>query len=228
MTMDDFLKNYDVTQYDRPSVTTDIVIFTIDKKELKVLLNQRTAEPFKDSWALPGGFLKLDKTLDENAKIVLETKTGVKDIYLEQLFTFGSIDRDPRTRVLTVAYFALLPLEKLQAELNDRSAFVSIDKLPALAFDHKEIIEYARTRLANKIKYTEISFNLLNDQNAFTIGELQKIHEAILGKKLIRMNFRRDFIRQFVDTGRVEATGETSTKFSNKPSTVYKLKESEQ
>lgn len=223
MTTEDFLKTYDVSQYDRPSLTTDVVIFTVDQKELKVLLSKRLAEPFEGAWALPGGFLKLDRTLEENAKTILKEKTGVKDVYIEQLFTFGDLDRDPRTRVITVAYFALLPFKQLQAELNDHSQFVSIDNLPELAFDHKAIIEYARTRLANKIKYTTISFNLLNDKSAFTIGELQKIHEAILGKKLIRMNFRRDFIKQFVDTGKVEATGETSTAFSNKPSTVYRL-----
>ncbi len=147
-------------KHERPSVTVDVVIFTIIDEELKVLLIQRKAAPFKDSWALPGGFVSMDESLDEAALRELKEETNISDIHLEQFYTFGEPKRDLRTRVITVAYFALIssdkiPEPKAATDAADVSWF-SIHHLPPLAFDHRLIIEYALERLRKKLNCTAI------------------------------------------------------------------------
>jgi len=179
-------------EYARPSVTADIIIFTIKDNNLKVLLVKRKLEPFKDMWAIPGGFVKLDESLENAAKRELMEETGVKEVYLEQLYTFGEPNRDPRERVITVAYFALVNSDniKLRAttDVSDVKWF-SVSQIPKLAFDHATILEYALKRLRWKFEYTSIAFSLLPEK--FTLGELQKTYEIIFSKEFDKRNFRK-------------------------------------
>ena len=175
-------------------VTVDIVIFTIRKKKLEVLLIQRGLEPYKNKWAIPGGFIRLSENLDEAAQRVLYEKTHVKDIYLEQLYTFGDPERYPNARVITVSYFALIRSDdlKLAAEegLNIQQInWQSIYNLPELAFDHKKILEYALKRLRERIEYSPIAFQLLPKK--FTLTQLQRTYEVILNTSLDKRNFRK-------------------------------------
>lgn len=172
-------------------MTVDIVIFTIQGGALKVLLIRRGIAPFKDSMAIPGGFVEEDESLDAAAVRELQEETGVADVYLEQLYTFGDPKRDPRGRVVTVAYYALIPAGHAIKAGSDASAAEWKDAydLPKLAFDHRGIVEYAIERLRNKLEYTTVGFKLLPEQ--FTLSELQAVYEAILGKKLDKRNFRK-------------------------------------
>lgn len=172
-------------------VTVDIVIFTIQSGELKVLLVKRRFPPFARQLAIPGGFVHDDEDLDQAALRELQEETGVSDVYLEQLYSFGKPDRDPRGRVVTVAYFALIsPDRKLKAGTDAAEAgWYSVHDLPALAFDHSTILDYALERLRNKLEYTTVGFQLLPEK--FTLTELQEVYEAILGKELDKRNFRR-------------------------------------
>jgi 8-oxo-dGTP diphosphatase len=185
-------KDYDVLEYERPSVTVDIIIFTIREGALKVLLIKRKAWPFKDSWALPGGFVEIDESTDEAAERELHEESGIKDVYLEQLYTFGEPKRDPRARVISVAYYALAASDKIKlVASSDASAanWFNIVELPKLAFDHDRIIGYALERIRGKIEYTTIAFQLLPEK--FTMTELQEVYEIILEKKLDKRNFRK-------------------------------------
>jgi len=178
-------------------VTVDIVIFTIRKKKLEVLLIQRGYEPFKDKWAMPGGFIRLSEPLDNAAKRVLYEKTHVKDVYLEQLYTFGDPGRYPNARVITVSYFALIRSDDIQlsheSDVNiQQVSWHPVYNLPHLAYDHKEIIEHALKRLRDRLEYTPIAFQLL--PKMFTLTELQKTYEMILDKDLDKRNFRKKMI----------------------------------
>jgi 8-oxo-dGTP diphosphatase len=172
-------------------VTVDIVIFTIQEGVLKVLLIKRAIPPFLGQCAIPGGFVHEDEDLDQAALRELQEESGVTDVYLEQLYSFGNPNRDPRGRVITVAYFALIsPDRKLMAGSDAAAAaWYPIDQLPPLAFDHATILNYALQRLRNKLEYTTVGFQLLPEK--FTLTELQAVYEAILGKKLDKRNFRR-------------------------------------
>jgi len=172
-------------------VTVDIVIFTIQESVLKVLLIKRLVPPFVGQMAIPGGFVLEKEDLDQAALRELKEETGVSDVYLEQLYSFGKPDRDPRGRVVTVAYFALIsPDRKLSAGSDAAAAaWYPVDDLPKLAFDHAAILDYALERLRNKLEYTTVGFQLLPEK--FTLTELQEVYEAILGKKLDKRNFRR-------------------------------------
>jgi len=172
-------------------VTVDIVIFTIQEGVLKVLLVKRCIPPFVGQCAIPGGFVHEDEDLGQAALRELREETGVTDVYLEQLYSFGKPDRDPRGRVITVAYFALISADrKLKAGSDAAEAdWYSIGDLPALAFDHAMILNYALERLRNKLEYTTVGFQLLPER--FTLTELQEVYETILGKKLDKRNFRR-------------------------------------
>jgi 8-oxo-dGTP diphosphatase len=193
----EFLEGYDASEFERPSVTVDLVMFTAMDRSLKVLLIRRGQQPFSGSWALPGGFVGMEETLEEAAARELEQETGVsaEGVYLEQLYTFGDPGRDPRTRVITVAYFALVdssavtPKVTGQEEISDVRWF-SVRELPKdMAFDHRTILEYAVKRLRNKLEYTAVGLELLPDQ--FTLSELQSLYETILGEKLDKRNFRK-------------------------------------
>ena len=172
-------------------VTVDIVIFTIQEGVLKVLLIKRRIPPFVGQTAIPGGFVLEDEDLDQAALRELGEETGVSDVYLEQLYSFGKPDRDPRGRVITVAYFALISPDRQLTAGSDAAAaaWYAVDQLPPLAFDHATILNYALERLRNKLEYTTVGFQLLPQK--FTLTELQEVYEAILGKKLDKRNFRR-------------------------------------
>ena len=173
-------------------VTVDIVVFTVHEQTLQVLLIERGIDPFKGRYALPGGFVRTEETLEQAAFRELLEETGTEDVYLEQLYTFGDPHRDPRGRVVTVAYYALVPNDKsplLAGTDAAAAAWYPVSALPPLAFDHKKIVEYAVDRLRNKLEYTNVGFQLLPAK--FTLSALQALHEAILGKLLDKRNFRR-------------------------------------
>jgi 8-oxo-dGTP diphosphatase len=173
-------------------VTVDIVIFALREWELHVLLIERGVPPFEGRWALPGGFVRDGESLEAAARRELEEETGMRDVYLEQLYTFGEPRRDPRGRVITVAYYALLTTEAapLVAGTDAGAArWMPARKHPPLAFDHEQILGYALERLANKLEYTTAGFQLLPKK--FTLGQLQRVYEAVLGRTLDKRNFRR-------------------------------------
>jgi 8-oxo-dGTP diphosphatase len=201
-------------------VTVDIVLFTILERELRVLLIRRLAKPFENRWALPGGFVLEAESVDAAAIRELQEETGIEKVYLEQLYTFGDPKRDPRGRVVTVAYYALVPhAQSLRAgsDAGDAQWFPMTD-LPNLAFDHRKIVEYAHQRIRNKLEYTNVGFELLPEK--FTLTELQLVHEAILGEKLDKRNFRRRILQQAI----VKATREWQ-RAGRKPALLYRFRE---
>ena len=171
-------------EFEKPSVTVDIVIFTIKDNDLKVLLVKRGIEPFKGKWAIPGGFVRMHESLEEAAKRELEEETGVKDVYLEQLYTFGEPKRDPRGRVITVSYVALINSNKIKLSAStdvSEAKWFSASDCPTLAFDHKTILEYALKRIKWKFEYTTVAFSMLPDK--FTLTDLQKLYEIVFKRK---------------------------------------------
>jgi 8-oxo-dGTP diphosphatase len=193
MTQPETAETYDASQYEHPSVTVDVVIFSILDDQLKVLLIKRKIWPYKGMWAIPGGFVEMDESLDDAAyrELAEETNVTAAQVYLEQLYTFGEPKRDPRTRVITVAYFALVGADKVDPRAADNAEDVcwfSVYDLPPLAFDHAEILDYALTRLRYKLEYSAAGFQLLPEK--FTLRELQDAYEIILGTKLDKGNFR--------------------------------------
>jgi len=172
-------------------VTVDIVLFTIRDRSLHLLLIRRLAKPFQNRYALPGGFVLEHESVDAAAARELHEEAGVDQVYLEQLYTFGDPKRDPRGRVVTVAYYALVPHTQVLQAGTDASdaAWFPVADLPSLAFDHRKIVEYAHQRIRNKLDYTGVGFELLPEK--FTLGELQSVHEAILGEPMDKRNFRR-------------------------------------
>ena len=184
-------------EYPRPSVTVDCVIFGLDQsQDLRVLLIERAHDPYAGHWALPGGFVDMDEDLETAARRELEEETGVKDVFIEQLYTFGKPDRDPRGRVIAVAYYALVNLDEhpitAQSDANAANWF-SVHDLRKWAFDHEEILQMAIQRLRNKVRYQPIGFELLPDK--FTLSELQSLYEKILGRELNKRNFRAKILR---------------------------------
>jgi 8-oxo-dGTP diphosphatase len=179
-------------EYPRPALTTDCVIFGFDETDLKILLINRGIEPFKGRWALPGGFVRMDETTEEGAKRELFEETGLKDIFIEQLYTFSDVERDPRGRVVSVAYFALVSLKNNPPTAGDdahKAAWFSIHDIPSLAFDHEKILRVAFYRLKGKIRYQPIGFELLPEK--FTLTDLQHLYEIILETPIDKRNFRK-------------------------------------
>lgn len=177
------------------SITTDIVIFTIEESQPKVLLIKRANEPFKNFWALPGGFLFQDEEPEKAAVRILKNKAGIKNVYIEQLYTFPGSGHDPRGNIITISYFALASKEKIKMARSDKTqtpTFFPVKKLPRLAFDHKRITSYALKRLQSKLEYTNAVYSLL--PKYFTFNGLQKAYEAILSRKLDKRNFRKKFM----------------------------------
>jgi 8-oxo-dGTP diphosphatase len=199
-------------------VTVDVVLLTIRERRLHLLLISRLAKPFENRHALPGGFVREDESLDNAAIRELREETGVDKVYLEQLYTFGDPKRDPRGRVITVAYCALVPhSQALQAGTDaSEAAWFPVSELPALAFDHRKIVEYAHQRLRNKLDYTNVGFELLPGK--FTLSELQAVHEAVLGENLDKRNFRRKIILK----GIVKPTKEWR-QTGRKPAQLYRF-----
>lgn len=179
-------------EYPRPSVATDCVIFGFDGIDLQVLLIERGIEPFLGKWALPGGFLQMNETTEECARRELEEETGIKNVFMEQLYTFSDVGRDPRGRVLSVSYFALVKSADYTVVGGDDAAkaqWFPMHTIPSLAFDHDRVLRVAHSRLKGKIRYQPIGFELLDEQ--FTIPQLQQLYEAILGIQIDRRNFSR-------------------------------------
>lgn len=196
-------------EFPRPALTVDIVTFTVRNGRLNVLLIERRSPPFQGCWALPGGFIEMNENLEDAALRELDEETGLKDVYLEQLYTYGDPERDPRGRIISVAYFALIPSDaRIRPEGGDdasQAEWFPYPELPSLAFDHNEIVTYAVRRLRYKIEYTAAAFELLPDM--FTLSELQRTYEIILGEKLDKRNFRR----RIQQAGIIEATNQQRT-----------------
>ena len=195
-------------------VTVDVVIFTVRNHSLQVLLVKRGVPPFEGQYAIPGGFVRDDESTEDAALRELHEETGVRNVFLEQLYTFGDPSRDPRGRVITVSYYALIGSDKLSLMAGADAAeagWFAMDDLPSLAFDHRSILDYALERLRNKLEYTTVGFQLLPCK--FTLGELQTVYEAILTRPLDKRNFRRKIallrilkpLREWQRTGRKPA-----------------------
>ncbi len=182
-------------EYPRAALTVDCVVFGFDAGELKILLIKRGLAPFKGKWALPGGFVRVEETIDAAARRELAEETNLHGVFLEQLYTFGSIERDPRERVVTVAYYALVALAEHPATgATDASeaAWFPVSALPPLAFDHAEVLETALLRLRSKVRYEPIGFELLPGK--FTLSQLQHLYEAVLQMPLDKRNFRKKLL----------------------------------
>lgn len=225
----EFLKSYDPDIYEKPAVTVDDLIFRVMNEKLQILLIKRGSFPYKGKWAIPGGFINMNESLIDAAKRKLKEETGVENVYLEQLYTFGDVKRDPRTRVISVAYFALLsPPDVIVKAGNDAKEAEFFDityrnneiifsnynrdlefNCDSLAFDHKNIIVLALNRVKNKVMYTDIALQLVKNKNKFTIYEIKGIYELLLHKQLDLSNFRKYFIREYIQKGKVSEAGKT-------------------
>ena len=204
--------------YELPLVTVDIVVFTVDRNELKVLVIQRKDPPFQRMWAIPGGFIHTGETLEAAANRRLKEETNVDNIYLEQLKSFGSPDRDPRARVITVAYYALVSMDKLNllAKANaEEVRWFSVKSLPELAFDHSDIVTEALGKLKRRLVSSPIAFQLLPPK--FTLTELQRVYELILEKPLDKRNFRK----KILSLGFLNELGETKMEGFHRPANLY-------
>ncbi len=179
-------------EYPRPMVTTDCVIFGFDGSALKVLLIERGIDPFKGQWALPGGFMNMDEDAEQCARRELFEETGVRDMFIEQLYTYSDVNRDPRGRVVSIAYFALVKIsdyELLAGDDANNANWFSMHEIPSLAFDHDRVLRMAIQRLKGKVRYQPIGFELLEEK--FTMRDLQNLYEAILELHIDRRNFHR-------------------------------------
>lgn len=219
----EFLNSYNKNEYEKPSVAVDLLVFTVKDDRLKIVLVRRSEHPFKDMLSLPGVFVGINETLDEAAARGAREEAGLADIYFEQLYTWGDIDRDPRMRIISVSYLSLTPSEKLtlsagsrtsSAELYDVEELLSSDE--ELAFDHRKIIEYGRERIRNKTEYSRIAFEFLPKE--FTLPQLQRVYEILLGKPLYKANFRRRVAPLIEETERM-TSGD-----AHRPSRIYKEK----
>lgn len=265
---EEFLANYNSDEFEKLSMTTDILILSVsneeknnyrktDKKKMSILLVKRGNYPFKDKWCLPGGFVGIDEDLDEAPKRILKQETNIKDIYLEQLYTFGSVNRDPRMRIVSTAYMALIDKSRLENKISDKSSWFDIISIEEknnivkmvlanetesinfvikkvlrekttdrysfeivenskVAFDHPLVILSGVERLRNKLEYTDIVFNMMPE--LFTLGELQKVYEVILDKKLLDPAFRR------IIANKVEKTSKMKTGEGHRPSYLFRYK----
>lgn len=216
----DYLASYNSADYDKPSVAVDLLIMTIENDRLKIALIKRGEHPFKGMLSLPGVFVRMDETLDEAAARAAQEETGLTDIYFEQLYTWGDISRDPRMRIISVSYLSLTPLNKLclsAGQRTDSAALYDVEELlesdTPLAFDHRKIIEYGRERIRNKAEYSGIAFELL--PNEFTLPQLQRVYEILLGRTLYKANFRRQAAALIEETDRM-TSGQ-----AHRPSRLY-------
>ena len=208
--------------YPRPAVTVDCVVFGLDDADLKVLLIARDREPFAGRWALPGGFVDPDETLEQAALRELAEETGVSKLYLEQLYSFGDPGRDPRDRVITVAYYALVRrLDHAPRAASDARAvgWFPASRCPPLAFDHREIVAMARQRLQAKVRYQPVGFELL--PRKFTLSQIQRVYEAVLERPLDKRNFRK----KLLGTGVVRELAELQREVAHRAARLYQFDE---
>ena len=208
-------------EYPHPAVTTDCVVFGFDGKSLSILLIQRGIDPFKGSWALPGGFVGMEETIEADVYRELREETGVENIYIEQLQSFSAVDRDPRERVITMAFIAFVRQNDYQVIGGtdaSKAQWFKLDELPPLAFDHQEIISVALQKLRWKITLEPLAFRLLNE--TFTMGQLQNIYEVVLGQPLDRRNFHKKMTK----TGYIMPTGE-KLRLNGRPGELYTFDE---
>jgi 8-oxo-dGTP diphosphatase len=207
-------------QYPHPAVTVDCVIFGLSETDLQILLIQRKGEPFRESWALPGGFVKMDENLETAARRELKEETGVENVFLEQLYTFGEPGRDPRERVISVAYYVLVkPSDytlRAQSDAKDVRWF-SVHDTPPLAFDHEKILKLAIHRLKGKVRYEPIGFELLPAK--FKLPQLQRLYEIILEHPLDKRNFRK----KILSTGLLVRLNEFDTSEQRRPARLYQF-----
>lgn len=211
---------YDPSRYPAPAVTVDLVIFTISAGELQVLLIHRESWPFQGLWALPGGFVRADESLTQAAHRLLSDETGVSDLFLEQLHTFGHPHRDPRMRVVTVAYYALVPAGKLPPSFT-AARWWSIYDLPQLAFDHDHILALALRQLRQKILTSDVAFQLMPPK--FTLTQLQSSYEVVLGRALDKRNFRK----KVLSSGLVRETSERRLEGRHRPAMLFQFSHEE-
>lgn len=232
-----FLSAYDASRYDRPSLTVDVALVSASEGALHTLVVRRAEPPQRGRWALPGGFVGATESLDAAAGRVLAAKAGLRDVFLEQLYTFGEPSRDPRTRVVTVAYYALVDFERF-TEAASAGADVAVGRVAvpwegetggpvevtapggaplALAFDHAEILGTAVKRLRGKLDYAPIGFQLL--PATFTLLDLQRVHETVLGRPLNKDSFRR----RMLASGQLEATGTSQKDVDHRPAELYRF-----
>lgn len=208
-------------KYPKPSVTVDCVVFGLDNaQKLKVLLIQRGVAPYEDSWALPGGFVRLDESIETAAVRELREETGIDQVFLEQLYTFGEVNRDPRDRIITVAYYALINISEyvVKAKTDAKNAeWFFTEALPNLAFDHEKILSVAKQRLKGKLRYQPIGFELLPAK--FTLTQLQRLYETVLEKKLDKRNFRNKILKMklLIDIGEMQLG------VSHRPAKLYQF-----
>lgn len=206
-----------------PAIAVDMVILAVDGDELKVLLIQRGTDPYAGRWAIPGGFVDPAESLDKAAARELCEETGVEGVYLEQLYTFGAPDRDPRGRVISVTYYALLRHAPAVAGGDDAAdaRWFPLRELPPLAFDHGAILEYAIDRVRKKVEYTNIVYSFLPD--SFTLTELQRVYEIILGRTIDKRNFRK----KINSLDLVVPTGEVRREGAHRPAQLYHFRSRE-
>lgn len=208
------------TETGRPVLTTNIVVFTLRDEQLKLLLIRRRNAPFEGCWSLPGGVVGTDEDVEANAMRKLEDSTGLSGIYLEQLYTFSAPERDPRERVISVAYYALVASKRLQLRTDEDSEGVgwfSLNELPELAFDHAQMVDTAHQRLAAKLDYSTIAFQFMPE--LFTLSDLQNVFQIILNRDLDKRNFRKRMraMEQIRQTSQVQKTG------SHRPARLYRI-----
>lgn len=200
-------------------VAVDAVIFGyFDKQDLQLLLIKRKIDPFKGGWALPGGLVLDDENLDDAVKRELHEEAGIKPDFLEQLYTYGNVGRDPRNRVVSVAYLGLVnpSYHELFADSDAEDAqWFSVDQLPTLAFDHKSIIDMALKRLRTKIQYQPIGFNLLNEE--FPFSDLENLYKTIVGREIDRRNFRK----KIMSYGLLNETNNVKKEGSGRPGKLF-------
>ena len=218
------MSNQHCYQYPHPAVTTDVAVFTIRDQKLQLLLVQRADEPYQSMWALPGGFLEIDEDLEACAKRELAEETGICGVYLEQLYTFGSPSRDPRERIISVTYYALVPSDRLQPKAASdaiEAQWFALDQMPPLAFDHQQIVALAQRRLAAKLDYSTIAFQFMPE--TFTLSELQAVYEILINERLDKRNFRKKILalKGIEEAGKLRRTG------NHRPAQVYQLKNPE-
>lgn len=210
----DYYKNHE-----HVLVALDCIIFGFDKEELKLLLIKRDFEPEKDKWSLMGGFLQSNESLDEGAARILKNLTGLKNIFLEQLHSFGEVDRDPVERTISVAYYALIDINSHDKELvkQHSASWFSINEIPELIFDHGKMVNAALRRLRSKASHQPVGFELLPEK--FTLPELQMLYEGIYNTSIDKRNFRRRILSMDV----LVKTEEKEKKYSKKGAFLYKF-----